>query len=329
MFQFEPSKQQARQFDAAMHDALATSVLDLAQQAKPYLRQPGVDAVAAWSDRICSGQVVSPSTFGAYYDLVTALEEDAFERAEQLFGEVLSSGAGEAEPLVRSLRHGVEEAIGARFQRFMGNGTTDASGIASPCFEDSDRFETLLCDAFALLQRYRPSLHSEFQALIRNIILVAPDGSSPKAFEGGTSFKLWGALFLNAECRPSAAQLAISLAHEEGHAVLFGACRHEILVENPDEERYWSEIRQAKRPMEGIFHATFVSARMVDLLLVLRRASILSSFERNQMENELQNAVGVYEAGVSMIKRHARLTATGHAVFQAMRHAMNQRVAAV
>lgn len=329
MFQFEPSAKQARQFDAAMHNALSESVLSLASQAESSLRSIDIEMVSNWHQSIGAGRRVSPAAFGAYYDLIDALTEDRFQIAEQLFAEVLFSDDFVASPRVRSLGHDVPEVAGDRFQRFMGNGKTDASGITAPRYGDVERFESLLSDAFGLLKRYRPTLYSEFDTLIRDIVLVAPDGSSDEPFEGGTSFKLWGALFLNAECRPSPAQLAVSLTHEEGHAALFGACRDEMLVENPDEERFWSPIRQAKRPMEGIFHATFVSARMVDLLLVLRRASILSNYERSQMDAELQDAIGIYEDGISIIKRHARLTETGRTVLHAMRHAMDQRLVAV
>ena len=329
VFHFEPSAAQASEFDHAMHAALASSVLSVATQAEPYLQETSIAAVSEWSETVCAGRCVGPYTFGGYYDLVAALAQDEIQRAELIFKELLSADTAHSPTRVRTLDSDLSRSVGERYQRFMGNGKTDASGIAPPRLEAVERFEPLLQDAFALLRRYRPTLHAEFETLIRDIILVAPDGSSPEAFEGGTCFKLWGALFLNAQCRPSPAQLAVSLAHEEGHAVLFGACRDEMLVENTDGERFWSPIRQAKRPMEGIFHATFVSARMIDLLLVLRQASLLSDYEKTQMNSELEQTVRVYEEGVSTIKRHARLTATGRSVLQAMRHAMDQRLTAV
>ncbi len=53
-----------------------------------------------------------------------------------------------------------------------------------------------------------------------------------------------------------------ALLHETAHQLLFGLSLDQPVVENDVEERYASPLRPDPRPMDGIFHATFVCARM-------------------------------------------------------------------
>lgn len=322
MFCFDPSADQAGSLDQEMHTALGESVWSLAEQVEGVLPGVSLQSVADWRCGLERGLTVSAATFGAYYDLVTALEADAFVDAQALFDEIVAANPVASHPKIRNLGSGYPERVTRRFQRYMGNGKTGVSGIVPANQADHARFSKTLSAAMSLISRLRPALAAEIVRLIRDIVLVAPDGASDVQFEGGTSFKLWGALFLNAECTPSVVELAVTLAHEEGRAVLFGACKSEMLVENSDEERFWSPIRQTMRPLEGIFHATFVSARMMDLLLVLRRSPDFSVADQARIESDLRQATHIYREGVAMVERHARWTKTGKRVFDAMQRSI-------
>lgn len=329
MLQYLPSVQQARQLNLEMHAALVSSLRNVAGQAADVLSESTINAFGLWAGSRGTAETLPPSAFGAYYELVNALQCDEFDRADTLFHEIMNAPESPKALQVRRLGHDYDADTTRRFQAYMGNGKTDASGIAPPALKDAHAFTENLNAALAILSEHCPELAQEFHELVREIILVAPDGSSDSEFEGGTSFKLWGALFLNAECTPTPAQLAVTLAHEQGHAVLFGMCREEMLVHNLDDERFWSPIRQAKRPMEGIFHATFVSARMIDVLITLRRNMSLSRRDRAKLDLDLETSANVYEEGVEIISRHARMTETGQAIFEDMTRTMDDRFAKV
>lgn len=329
MLQYLPSVQQARQLNLEMHAALVSSLRNVAGQAADVLSESTINAFGLWAGSRGTAETLPPSAFGAYYELVNALQCDEFDRADTLFHEIMNAPERPKAVQVRRLGHDYDADTTRRFQAYMGNGKTDASGIAPPALKDAHAFTENLNAALAILSEHCPELAQEFHELIREIILVAPDGSSDSEFEGGTSFKLWGALFLNAECTPTPAQLAVTLAHEQGHAVLFGMCREEMLVHNLDDERFWSPIRQAKRPMEGIFHATFVSARMIDVLITLRRNMSLGRRDRTKLDLDLETSANVYEEGVEIISRHARMTETGQAIFEDMTRTMDDRFAKV
>ncbi|MBL6431916.1 MAG: hypothetical protein HPM95_15385 [Alphaproteobacteria bacterium] len=50
--------------------------------------------------------------------------------------------------------------------------------------------------------------------------------------------------------------------HEAAHGTLFAMSPVEFYVFNPENERYSSPLRLDPRPLDGIYHATFVLARM-------------------------------------------------------------------
>ena len=75
--------------------------------------------------------------------------------------------------------------------------------------------------------------------------------------------------------RTTVLDTAQALAHESGHNLLFGFCASESLVENADEELFASPLRADPRPMDGVFHATYVVARMHQTLTRLLEANVL------------------------------------------------------
>ena len=322
MFEFKPSPVQAARFDTDMQMALRESVWNVVEQVRDDLPNQLVADAELWAQLPTNTSPTAPAGFGAYYDFVQALEQNRTGRAKSLLREILFDSDAGSGVQINRLGADYSGRISSRFQAYMGNGKTDASGIAKCPQRDARRFKTNLSAALGILAARVPDLYAEFQTLIREIILVVPDGSCDDEFEGGTCFKLWGALFLNAESEATPLQLAITLAHEEGHAVLFGACRSEMLVENPDEERFWSPIRQAERPMEGIFHATFVSARMALTIREIQRNGALSIAEKKTIDQELSQALSIYEDGVDIVAENARFTQTGKTVFDEMTRSM-------
>ena len=112
--------------------------------------------------------------------------------------------------------------------------------------------------------------------------------------------------------------MIVTLAHEEGHAALFGACTREMLVENPDSELYWSPIRKTERPLEGIFHASFVSARMVWVIGKMLETGDFGWLERRRLKKILKEAHAIQQDSAEIVQREGRLTETGRAVLEAM-----------
>ncbi|MEO0884017.1 MAG: HEXXH motif-containing putative peptide modification protein [Pseudomonadota bacterium] len=319
----KPNPERAHRQSAALQAQLRASLSYLAGEAAKAeildLAQFG-----DWMDRMI-GQRLSPACFGAYYDLIAAMEKGQKRRAAVLFGEITETPVCGTTISIRRLGDDYTAGETRRIRKFMGGAGTGASGVRRPNHRKVARFETVLRDALDWIERRAPELAAEIDASIREIILVGPDRSGREAFEGGTSFKLTGALVLNAERDVDVADLVVTLAHEAGHAILFGECCDEMLVENPDTERHWSPIREERRPLEGIFHAGFVSSRMLWVLDRMEEDPQFSLHEQITMTTARADASQVFAECVSIVGQKARLTATGTRIFGQMRKTQSAR----
>jgi HEXXH motif-containing protein len=178
-------------------------------------------------------------------------------------------------------------------------------------------------EGLALLRRSLAPLDQEFRAIIRRIIIIGSDPSKPFDVDGGSHYQLWGALFLNGEHHPDALGVAEVLAHESAHSLLFGFCMDEPLVENRDEELYASPLRADLRPMDGIYHATFVSARMHWAMSQLAGDPGLSAADRARAAAAAATDRENFEAGYGVVAEHGRLTPLGRTLMERARSYMD------
>lgn len=323
-FQMSPDPSRARANNAAMQDGLLASLASLDAQAGMAgiaLFRPG--ALDALESKIRTGGRASASAFGAYYDLIAELVAGNINEAGRLARHIEANAiqfvyGRSGVPDIRHLTDDYLPGDSLRMVRLMGSPATGLAGIRAPDRACAQRYTARLADAFAWMARSAPELHEEFCELIGEIVLVAPESGDPDGFEGGTCFRLWGALFLNAERDVSLADMILTLAHEEAHAVLFGECRDEMLVENPDTELYWSPIRQAERPLEGIFHAGFVSARMLWTLERMTDDARFADMPKAWFERQKDSLGKTCAECAAIVRQHGRLTGTGERVLAAL-----------
>jgi HEXXH motif-containing protein len=158
------------------------------------------------------------------------------------------------------------------------------------------------------------------------LLAVGSDAPAAWSFDGASSFMLWGAVVLNAEGNPTLLGSVQALAHESAHNLLFGLATDGPLVENDDSERFASPLRADPRPIDGIFHAVFVTARMQQAVASLRASGALEAGERDEAEQALAQNAALFAQGLATLDRHAKLTPLGAAVLAGAR-AMMQREA--
>ena len=125
---------------------------------------------------------------------------------------------------------------------------------------------------------------------------------------------LWGAVVLNVAAYKTTLDMVQALAHESGHNLLFGLCAHGPLHENGDTERYASPLRTDPWPMDGIVHATYVTARMHQSVQRLADAGVLDAAQMAEARGANRDNVKRFAMGMETIDRHARLTPLGRAV---------------
>jgi HEXXH motif-containing protein len=305
-----------------MHRGLAQSIEHICEQSRGIV---GFDsaAMARLCSELSSEARFPPSTFALYYDLVPALEEGDYDAAQRLFSELAKERPVEASISVQALGEGRSARHAKRYRRMMDSDPAATFEMLPPSPAISNAFRARFEQAMSVLDQAVPELAGELRAIISELVMVVGDDDAEHEFDGGSSYMLWGALFLNAARHPTSIELIEALAHEGAHSLLFGLCTEEPLTENADDERYSSPLRDDPRPLDGIFHATFVLARMHWVLTGLLELQILDSESTAAALHAREQDRSRFEDGYAVLARHARLTETGDAVMASARRYMD------
>ena len=182
---------------------------------------------------------------------------------------------------------------------------------------------------FPSSKKRTPRSRPRFAALIVLVIGSAP--LKPAwSFGGVTSLTLWGAVTLNTELHRTPLEIAEGLVHEGAHTLLFGYAVDERLVRNPNSERFASPLRSDPRPMDGVFHATFVCARLHLFYrrLLERRPEGLRGFDPRALERKMAQLASRFDDGARLIADKASLTPLGEKVLRSSVDYMSHDAAA-
>lgn len=312
---FEPSPGRAAFLSQRMRSGLAGSLRYIFELAGEHLGISATDfqTFLLQLDR----HPISPQAFCFYHDAVLAIEQDDLENASRLLGELIRFPAHPGGPLIKDMPDPENDAAGKRYARFIDTESTAEFAIFPPGTEDSRRCRERIKSAFALMDAGDPCLAAEIRTLILEIILAAGT-RNPKAmtFDGASAFMLWGGILINTTRRHDEVDMVQMLAHESAHDLLFGLCAAGPLVENAPEELYPSPLRLDPRPMEGIYHATFVTARMHRAVGRLLDSGILSAALEKKARQDLAENARLFAKGIETVHRHGKLTPLGDAILQ-------------
>lgn len=326
---FFPDAARAAAMDRRMRAGLADSLEYLAETLAEQLDadRSGLDALVR---EMRSGAIYPASTFGLYYEATSSLIDGDQDAALALFDELARERPRpSAELRIVTLDESGTPANAQRYRRLMDNDAQTRFGFIQPAPDVAQQARKLALSSLARLERAVPALEQEFRMLVRDLIFVAGEPGAAYQFAGGSSYILWGALFLNAEHHTDEIAMIEAMAHESAHSLLFGFSYDEALVNNPDDELFPSPLRVDPRPMDGIYHATYVSARMHWALSQLLESGDLTpaetEFAREARDADLRN----FFDGHAVVSAHGKLTATGQALIdQALAYMQSVRATA-
>jgi hypothetical protein len=315
LFAFEPSAERIHFLSQRMRSGLADSLRYITEEAGDQLNLPPgqLDTFLVQLE----ARPISPQAFCFYHDAVIAIEEDNLEAASRLLTELIHLPAHPGGPLIFNLPDPKRDPAGKRYSRFIETDATASFEIFPPTAEASASCRTQIKNAFVLMDQGDPELAAEIRALVLEIILAAGT-EDPKAmtFDGASAFMLWGGIMINANRRDGAVGMVQMLAHESAHDLLFALCASEPLVENAPDELYPSPLRVDPRPMEGIYHATFVTARMHRAVKRLIESGILSASLQEKARKDLAENARLFAKGIETVRRHGKLSPLGQALME-------------
>jgi HEXXH motif-containing protein len=323
---FEPSAQRARILDQYMRDRLAASLRTVAS----YLEERVAGSAApleAFLPRLLAAPVEALS-FSAYFELVLAIEAEADDEWPGLI-EVIAAGATRP-PEIQIVA--IDDPAVPRdwdsYRRMVATEPDVPMVLEPPPVLAVEQIRKRLELALEWLDRGAPALAAELRCLIGEVVLASVPPGDTFVFDGASSFMLWGAVLLNVSSHETRLDCLQALVHESAHNLLFGFSVDGPLTDNDPDARFDSPLRLDPRPMEGIFHAAFVTARMHHAVRELLCSGILGGADHDEARAALELHVKSFEQGRATIERHAQLTPVGRAVIDGAIHYMAQHARA-
>lgn len=166
------------------------------------------------------------------------------------------------------------------------------------------------------MHRIMPVWAQEFEALVALIVLAETETGT---FAGASAFPAWGAILVNPRSQVTDLDLVVTLIHESSHLKLFSAYLDDEIVLNDPNEVYSSPLRRESRPMNGIYHAAFVLARMVSFMHNLSetgQAGAVIGTDLTVLDARIKSAAQGFEAAYGLIATQGQLTSLGRTIIE-------------
>ncbi|MEO9877662.1 MAG: HEXXH motif-containing putative peptide modification protein [Anderseniella sp.] len=309
---FNPSAASGSALRAHFNNGFADSLEYLLSVCEPSMTFDG-DRAEGLLSRIRSGSRESPCLYSRHFKLIEALQAEDMASAETLIKGILAETPAEDGIVVISL--GAQSCD--RDTELVTSYFCEADSLFSYVQPDPERAaqtEANLYGAMEDLRGFAPGLAAEMDALVNTVILatgIQVAGDEPGEFESVTALRAFGAVLFNADSTATRLQCVVSLIHEHAHMVLFAHSPNEGVVTNSPDERYVSPLRSDARPVEGIFHQSFVLARMIYGMDLLRKSDTVSQHQHDFANEFIGHNVPRFTDAVETLHRHARFTPQG------------------
>jgi hypothetical protein len=170
--------------------------------------------------------------------------------------------------------------------------------------EGHQKIKSLFQQGLNLIAQSCNDLYKEITVFLGEILSF----ESPQ-LKYGSSFNLFGLMYIR-ESLPfkTLADVVDALAHETGHIYLYSLSADDPLVLNPPEERYTAPLRTDKRPLIGIYHASFVVSRILYALKALYSHKLLSKEDQVRCATLIEEHKVRYALGFETVQKHANMT---------------------
>jgi HEXXH motif-containing protein len=271
--------------------------------------------IGVFLDSIVCAPKISSSAFAIYHEILEAADEDDVDRVSRLFAELVNQDF----PGPLGFHNLTDEHLGpgnpARYARWADVDPECTLNLIPLSSEEYRQIAATTQEAFALMDAGAPEVSGEIRSLLVEVVFALGGVGARLMFHGLSSFYLWGTVFLNAAEHKTALEVVQTLAHESSHMHLFGAALDSPLVENPDDHLYQSPLRVDPRPMDGIYHATYVTARMHYVLSRLCSSGALSPAFIEQAEHRIAGHIKAFREGYEVVCTQGELTELGQGLF--------------
>jgi hypothetical protein len=311
---FPPDGQRAAFLHARMIEHLAQSVQEIVRGCSAHLEFQ--EGIARLSQRIQASSRVAPELYCIYFDLLQAVRRNDLDACARLLAE-MASRLDAPLPSFYSRWGTLSESTARRYLTYVNVDPTQQINFKALSASKFDNIRRVANDAFDVLDRVSPEISAETRSLVTEIVFV-----SSVSFGAATSFFCSGALFFNADRHRTLVTMIDGLTHESAHAHLFALSLGDSFVTNPDDELHPSPLRRDPRPLDGLFHATYVSARVHYAHSHVIESGVLSENEESEARKTLAASLTAFSKGLKTLNDYASLTPLGRRVMDDARSYM-------
>lgn len=323
---FYPDASYAKQLDIIIKQRLAGSLEYIGQQTTGHFDFSS-NALDHLTKKLRAREAISPAIFALYYDLIISIEQDDLSRAREIFSLYAQPDFDTPQFSVRSLSPAdLGQEKYEIYKKFADCDPETPLNLIPPSQDDFEKTKTLIEEAMKLLDKAVPELANEIRGLLCEVIVATNTPSTINDdfdFGGVSSVYLWGAIFLNV-CSGSVLQVVETLVHESAHMHLFALSMDGDIVLNPYDQRLDSPLRDDPRPMDGIYHATYVLGRMHYGIKTILESGLLDECQQTEGQTMLLNISQSFKQGVSTVETSADLTERGQKIMAETRAYMLQ-----
>lgn len=264
---------------------------------------------------LAAGERYRADCYAYYFQLVIALGEQDWPAAAQWLTRLESVQPAPAQIELVGLDDPMLDDCRDSFKRLMDTDPLTSFPIVGASAEDIARFADAFTQVMALFAVHLPYYAEQLEQLVTQIICVEPaPGEGNSGFGGGSSLMLWGAMFINVALDKTLYDWVDTLVHESSHLLLFGLCSEQPALLNEPDELYTSPLRDEPRPMEGIFHAMFVSFHVCRAFALLQSSEAFDDTDRELFAGRVSTYRAVVTDCLATVAQHAQLTELGKAI---------------
>lgn len=160
-------------------------------------------------------------------------------------------------------------------------------------------------NALKEIKAIAPKYYDEINALVSTILILKSN-----RFIAGSNFST---LSLIALSDTQDFKMTVEyLIHETAHQYIFNLTVFDELCSG--EGLYTSPLRKDPRPIEGIYHATFVLARIIGFYKIALRST--TNIPKRFIEEQINAYILKYNDGYNLVMKKATLTPLGKALIQ-------------
>ncbi len=323
---FVPCAENGLRARRAIHARLHESLQHIFQQCSGIVEFPATRA-AALLRRTESGQHVPPALFCDYFALVETIKSGERAPIDAALHKLLQHAEHSGVPAL-AVRPFTAAGFAGEEAGFRRNFISDSLRDEQIDYVDAAREPEIVAQfnrALELLRRHAPRTYAEMQCLVCEFVPAFGNTINGSTFDGCSSLERWGTILINAKQDKSDLELSETLTHEGAHNALFALSPVNFHVENPPEERYPSPLRDDPRPINGIYHATFVLARMCFAMTEVQTSAAADAALREQAAALAKRSAKLFADGYRVLHQHARYTAEGEAIMRDALRFMRQR----